>query len=344
MDAFAEYYEKMQKWTDTPIYFACAKGKYHFNDEERKKYAEDVAERLDYLINEKNVKQLRYYCFSNEMSMNDWGGLLKDLPLFKKYQEFLFEAFQNRGLRIGLLATDASNIANWKTFEYASQNMQQITEDFCFHAYIITHDIDNLDYYQWLYNLCYDMSVKCCKCDGKKFILGEFGVKTPESSGHYNGVIKDVNVYNYTGRGAYAALMYAESALAAINAGVFAMVIWTYTDYPDPYTCHYAEHDEFAKKWGMCEPFISETQDTKYNKYGLMKWEDDGDYTVREMYWCLGLISKYCKRNAKVLTVENDDELGTHDNYGIDTVFTLNENYVPEEENKESEEISDGRN
>ena len=31
MDAFAEYYEKMQKWTDTPIYFACAKGKYHFN-------------------------------------------------------------------------------------------------------------------------------------------------------------------------------------------------------------------------------------------------------------------------------------------------------------------------
>ena len=80
-------------------------------------------------------------------------------------------------------------------------------------------------------------------------------------------------------------------------------------DYPDPYTCHYAEHDEFAKKWGMCEPFISETQDVKYNKYGLMKWEDDGDYTVREAYWCLGLISKYCKRNAKVLDIENDDPL-----------------------------------
>ena len=61
MDAFAEYYEKMQKWTDTPIYLACAKGKYHFSDDERMQYAEDVADNLDYLINEKNVKQIRYY-------------------------------------------------------------------------------------------------------------------------------------------------------------------------------------------------------------------------------------------------------------------------------------------
>ena len=309
MDAFAEYYEKMQKWTDTPIYFACAKGKYHFNDEERKQYAEDVAEKLDYLINEKNVKQLRYYCFSNEMSMNDWGGLLGDLPLFKKYHEYLFEAFQNRGLRIGLLATDAANIDNWRTLDYAAENMQRITEDFCFHAYITNHNIDSLEFYDWFYKLCYDTSVRCCQCDGKRFILGEYGVKRPESFIWQNGVIKDVNVFNYTGEGAYAALMYAESAIAAINAGVFAMVIWTYTDYPDPYTCHYAERDPFAKKWAMCEPFVSETQDVKYNKYGLMKWEDDGDYTVREAYWCLGLISKYCKRNAKVLDIENDDPL-----------------------------------
>ena len=103
--------------------------------------------------------------------------------------------------------------------------------------------------------------------------------------------------------------MYAEAALAAINAGVFAMVLWTFVDYPDPYTCHYAERDPYAKKWAMCEPFVSETQDVKYNKCGLMKWEDDGDYSVREMYWCIGLISKYCKRNAKVLDIENDDPL-----------------------------------
>lgn len=63
------------------------------------------------------------------------------------------------------------------------------------------------------------------------------------------------------------------------------MVLWTFVDYPDPYTCHYSERDPYAKKWAMCEPFVSETQDVKYNKCGLMKWEDDGDYSVREMYW-----------------------------------------------------------
>ena len=312
MDAFAEYYEKMQRWTETPIYLACAKGKYHFSDEERMQYAEDVAKNLDYLINEKNVKQLRYYCFSNEMSMNDWGGLLKDLPLFQKYHEMLFRAFQNRGLRIGLLATDASSIKNWGTLDYAIENMKRISEDFCLHAYVQGYDIHDPDFYPWFYKLCYDTAVKCCQCDGKRFILGEFGIKRQNGKEDFiikNGIIKDVTTFNYTGEGAYAALMYAEAALAAINAGVFAMVLWTFVDYPDPYTCHYSERDPYAKKWAMCEPFVSETQDVKYNKWGLMKWEDDGDYSVREMYWCIGLISKYCKRNAKVLDIENNDPL-----------------------------------
>ena len=57
MDTFADYYERMQKWTETPIYFAAAKGQLHFNDEERKKYAESVAEKLDYLIRVRGVHQ-----------------------------------------------------------------------------------------------------------------------------------------------------------------------------------------------------------------------------------------------------------------------------------------------
>ena len=39
MDEFAEYYEQMQKWTDTPIYLAGAKGKLHFYDEDIWEYA-----------------------------------------------------------------------------------------------------------------------------------------------------------------------------------------------------------------------------------------------------------------------------------------------------------------
>ena len=41
-------------------------------------------------------------------------------------------------------------------------------------------------------------------------------------------------------------------------------------------------------------------------------------------------------KTKRILLVENDEEIT--DNYGLSTVFTLNENYVPEEENKESEE------
>ena len=44
-------------------------------------------------------------------------------------------------------------------------------------------------------------------------------------------------------------------------------------------------------------------------------------------------------KTKRILLVENEEDLGTHDNYGIETVFTLNENYVPEEKD-ETEEIT----
>lgn len=309
MDTFADYYERMQKWTDTPIYFAAAKGELHFSDEDRRQYAEDVAEKLDYLINVRGVKQLRYYCFSNEMSMMDWGGLLKDLPLFKKYHEYLYDAFRKRGLNVGLLATDAASVSNWHTLDYAIAEMKRITEDFSLHAYIDQFSPDDPAFYDWFFELCRENVMKCIRCDGKRLILGEYGLKKPSSWEYLPGAIKDLNAFNYEGEGAKAALMLAEGALAAINAGVFALALWTFVDYPDPYVCHYAEHDEYAKKWGECERFISRTQDVKYNKYGLIKWEDDGDYGVREAYWCVGLLSRFCRRNAKVLELANDDPL-----------------------------------
>ena len=41
-------------------------------------------------------------------------------------------------------------------------------------------------------------------------------------------------------------------------------------------------------------------------------------------------------KTGRILLVENDEEV--NDNYGLSTVFTLNENYVPEEEAEESED------
>ena len=339
MDAFAEYYDKMQCVTDTPMYFACAKGQLHFSDEERMEYAEKVAENLDYLINEKGVKQLRYYCYSNEMSINDWGGLLKDLPLFQKYHEYLYRAFQKRNLNIGLLATDASD-GYWDTIDYAIENMNRISEDFCLHTYIPYFTTGDTALYPWLFEECRKYVMKAIRCDGKRLILGELGVRRmlkdengeliPDDFVHLPGVIKDVSAFTYANEEEIAALMYAEAVLAAINAGVFAIAMWTFTDYPDPYVCHYAEHDEYAKKWGQCERFISQTQDVKYNKCGLIKWEDDADYSVKARYYCLGLISRYCRRNSKVLDIENTDPLlricGLMNKDGTVSIVIINRN------------------
>ncbi len=309
MDDFAKMYEKMQKWTDTPMYFASSVGKIHFSDEEMEKYCNDVAKNLKYLIEEKGVKHLRYYCFSNELSQGKYGWLNNDWPLFKKYHEMLYRAFQNHGLDIDLLATDATEYHNWNSIDWAIENMDRITKAYCGHIYEREHDIYDTDFYNFFYEKCNEYTVKAIRNDGKRFILGEIGINSnaPQLS-YQGGVVIDTCRYYETGEIAYAALMLTEMAFAAINAGVFAGVFWSYSDYPDPYSCGHAESG-YAQKWSKAEKFISATCDYKYNKWGLTKWEDNGDYSARDHYWCIGYLVKLFKRNSKVLTIENPDEM-----------------------------------
>lgn len=310
MDAFYEYYCKMQKVTDTPIYLAAARGKLHFSEEEMEQYCERVADNLQYLKQEKGMKHLRYYCFSNEMSQVTWGALLKNLPLFKKYHEMLYRAFQNRGLDIGLLATDASGYDGWKTIEWAIQNMNAITEDYCGHVYERDYAPDNLEFYDFFYNKCNEMVKKTVAVDGKRFILGEIGIQ----KGYMtlgNGVVVDACRYFEDPKEcAESGLLMAEMAFSAINAGVFALAFWSYADLPDPFSCAYSEKEGYAKEWGKCEKYIAGgTTDVRYNKWGILRWEDDGDYSPREVYWCLAPMIKLFKRNSKVLTINTEDDL-----------------------------------
>ena len=312
MDAFAEYYEQMQKVTDTPIYLAAAKGKVHFSDEDMKTYADGVACNLSYLYYQKNVKHLRYYCYSNEMSCGGWGDLMHDLPRFKRYHELLYEAFARYKLPIGLLATDASEYENWSTVDWAMENMPRITEDYCVHIYERAHSIDDVDFYGFFKDKCAEIVSKAVRNDGKRVILGEFGIQKGDT-GHltFNGnVVVDVNRYYENARdSAYCALMLAEMCFAAVNAGIWALALWSYTDYPDPYSCAYSSKPGYAEKWGSVERFVSGTTDVKYNKYGLFRFEDNGDHGAREPYWCLGLLFKLYKRNTKVLHIECEDAL-----------------------------------
>ncbi len=314
MDSFAEYYERMQKWTDTPMYFAGAKGRVHFSDEEMRLHAEGVAERLEYLIKEKGVGHVRYYCYSNEMSSGTWGDLLDDLPTFKRYHEHLYRAFQSRGLDIGLLATDASDYSRWNTVDWAIENMNKITSAYCLHIYEIEHSIFDTGLYDFFYEKCSEMVEKASRADNKRFILGEIGMqKCTNGETHLTyqkGITVDVNRWLIDDfERSYYAIALADMVFAAINAGVYSMILWSYTDYPDPYSCRHSTKEGYAKEWGKIERFISGTTDAKYNKWGMFYWEDDGNYSPKEFYWCLAPIAKFFKRNSKVLDIETGDPL-----------------------------------
>lgn len=62
MDAFAEYYERMQKVTDTPIFLTTTRARVNFTEEEMVDYCEKVADKLLYMKKEKGIGHLRYYC------------------------------------------------------------------------------------------------------------------------------------------------------------------------------------------------------------------------------------------------------------------------------------------
>ena len=310
MDAFYAYYERMQKVTDTPIYIAAARGKLHFSEEEMERYCENVADNLVYLKKEKGMNHLRYYCFSNEMSQCGWGELMKDLPLFKRYHEMLYRAFQNRRLDIGLLATDASCYSNWDTVDWAIENMSRITEDYCLHIYENTHSLEDLSFYDFFYEKCNEKVLKASRNDGKRLILGEIGIQDGKFALTYgNGVVRDVcRYYEEPDTRAYCALMLVEMAFSAINAGVFALAYWSFADLPDPYSCAYSEKPGYAKIWGQCEKYIAGgTTDIRYNKWGFFRWEDDGDYSPKEFWWGVAPMIKLFKRNSKVLTINTGD-------------------------------------
>ena len=301
MDDFADYYEQMQKVTDTPIYLTPGRGKLHFSEEDMRRYADDVAVRLEYLVRKRNVKHLAYYCFSNELSQLTNGALQNRLTTFQRYHELLYDAFQRRRLPLGLLATDAA--MDWSSIDWAMEHMDPITCDYCGHWYE-RGDACDLSFYQRFYERCTEYAVKAARKE-KHFLLGEFGV-SKENTALQGTAIKDVCTYFDSGDYKGLSLMLAEAVAAAVNAGVFALMSWTFCDYPDPMVGP-AYADERSASYTLCEPFLGGGVRIRYNKWGLLKWEEDGSFTPRPHYFAFGPIVRYLKRNSKILQTVSDD-------------------------------------
>lgn len=280
MDDFAEYCEKTHVPANTSIYLT-GKTNRHETVEQKEEYARQVADKLDYLINEKGLKNIEFYCMSNELSIEDWGNIFFELPVFKEYHTYLYKEFKRRNLPVKLLATDASPYERWESIDWAMSNgMIPISEIFGGHHYVNDFEPQDLDFYK-VFHKNVKKTVKKLLPYERRFILGEFGLA--QDMNNINGVKMDVCKYFYDGQEAYSALMITEMALAAMNAGVYACALWTFTDYPNP------KGTEF-----------------RYNKWGLTKWDGE-DYSPRDWLYCYGLLAKYFNKDSKPLLIDTED-------------------------------------
>lgn len=282
MDDFAEYCGKMQCKTGTSIYLTGNTRRYE-TDAEKEQYARDVADRLDYLINKKGLTNIEFYCMSNELSIESWGNIFFELPVFKEYHTYLYKEFRRRNLPVKLLATDASPYERWESIEWAITNgVIPISGVFGGHHYVNDFEPQDLDFYK-IFHKNVSKVVKSLYPHERRFILGEFGLA--QDMRNINGVKMDVCKYFYDGQEAYSALQITEMALAALNAGVYAMALWTFTDYPNPLGTNF-----------------------RYNKWGLTRWDGD-NYSPRDWLYAYGLIAKFFKKNSKPVLMETEDYL-----------------------------------
>ncbi len=267
------------KETGAEIYYTSWDPPVLTSDEERGAYAEEVADTLEYLIRERGATNLRWYCMSNELSLAGWGAMASDLPTFRAYHQALYDAFEARGLDVGLLATDASPVEYWHTLEWAAENMDDITAIYGGHHYFNNHSPDDERFYPWFRDrLAWAAGIARSK--GKDFLIGEFGCK--QDGRTVDGVKLDRCVYFETPDEPLIAIQLADAVIAALNSGVYAVGYWTYSDFPDEYNSAYV------------------------NKWGVIRWSGD-DHSTRDHYYGYGLLTKFCRGPAEVFAVTTDD-------------------------------------
>jgi hypothetical protein len=246
---------------------------------ERAAYARRVVDMLEYLQRTKGCDNLRWYCLTNELTLGQWGSLYRDLDTFRDYHRELHAALRERGLPIGLLATDASPVGYWDSLAWAARQMDDITAIYGGHEYFTTYAPDNEFFHDWFAERL-SWAVGVARAKGKEFLLGEFGSK--QDGRTLNGVKQDVCAYWNTPLEPLVPLQLAETVIAALNSGVYALAYWTFMDFPDNYSRTYV------------------------NKWGAFK-RSGHDYSTRPHYYAYGLLTKFCRGPATAWRVTTDD-------------------------------------
>lgn len=282
LDKFCEYLQIL-KDAGTEIYLTSFGVQDIHNYKNESDYVKKEVDHLEYLIKEKGFDNIKYYCMTNELSLDYWASMVKEnnLDYFKKIHQLFFDEIQKRNLDIKLLATDASPFSYWYTLQWAADSMDNITGVYGGHHYINSYDIFDPTFYkfflgkmQWAANLA--------RSKGKRFIMGEFGPK--QSHSYIDSISYDAIIYNNTPLEPYVPIQVAEAVLAQMNGGIYASGYWTYADMPTVHGRKYA------------------------NKWGIFRWYFD-DFTTRPNYYALGLLNKFMRGPAQVYAINSSDTL-----------------------------------
>ena len=310
MDSFADYYDLTFRRAGTTIYAVPGRMAYMDKDFNADAYAEKVAANLEYLIVTRHCTKLRYYCLSNECSMgNTWSWFCDHLDLFKECSDALYRAFRRHGLGVGLVATDASGYAKAHLTRWATQNMDDITDLYSWHLYGSEGAPGDWDYYKRISESLADQ-VAIARTKEKRYTLGEYGIGAYGTypSGHEDTMRSDLGrSFADPATAPLTAIMRAEMAIAAINAGCESAANWTFVDYPDPFLREDGDTPEEKARYEVSR-FSGHGTRIRYNKWGLFRWSDETkDYSAYPELYTMGYMAKLFRKGARVLTCATDD-------------------------------------
>jgi len=310
LDRFADYYDRTFRPAMTTLYATVGPMPQMPGGLDPDEYAEKVAKALEYLVKVRKCVKLRYYCLTNEMMFGDkWGWF--DAPenhaLYRRYCEALYRAFHRHGLAIDLVTTDGSYCRETaKHLQWAVDELNDLTGLYCTHYY------DQMEPgNQNNYGIClkeYTGAVQLTITKGKRWMLGEFGVCAMNPV-REEGVMLDDRNYNMRDEKASetTALNTAEMAVAAINAGAYAVLSWSFCDYPDPFPIVDGDTPEEHARFESAR--LVYKADVKYNKWGMFRWVDaKRDYRAYPTYYALGYFAKLFRSGASVLPSATDDK------------------------------------
>ncbi len=286
MDEMSQYLD-MMKNTNTEIYLTSFGVQSIYDYKTEADYVKKEVDNIEYLKEEKGFENIKYYCMTNELSLDFWASMVKnnELDKFKRIHQLFYDEFNRRGLEVKLLATDASPFEYWPTIEWAANNMDDITGIYGGHHYINSFHLDDLTFYDFFLNKM-KWGADLAKSKNKKFIMGEFGPK--QGSFFIDSVYYDGMIYNNTPVEPYVGIQLSEAILAQINGGIYASSYWTFSDIPG-----IPANKEFGYR---------------VNKWGVFKWYFD-DYTTKPNYYAVGLLTKFFRGPAEVFQVNTSDTL-----------------------------------